>query len=74
MITYKTRNQVEDELKKVALKNCKKCYGRGYVGFIRETNTMIACKCTHKKDMKISDVLSIINENMATSKRNRKNK
>lgn len=27
--------------------NCKKCFGRGYIGFEVKTNVPIACKCIY---------------------------
>ena len=30
-------------------KNCKHCYGRGYIGFDTETGGFVHCKCVMRK-------------------------
>jgi len=46
------RNEVESKLKNHALDGCKKCYGRGYLGFNREKKKIILCKCLRKEALR----------------------
>ena len=37
-------------------KNCKKCFGRGYVGRNTETGQFVNCSCTFRKNENISQM------------------
>lgn len=32
----------------LAKKSCRKCYGRGYIGFTHNTRKLVLCSCTRK--------------------------
>lgn len=47
-----TREEVLNELKKRAKSGCKKCFGRGYIGYKEDKKTgirqYVPCKCIDK--------------------------
>lgn len=52
--SFHSRDEMEVAVKQHAKSSCKKCYGRGFVGFRPNTNTIILCRCvkTTKKVIK----------------------
>lgn len=43
------QNKFVDELKQLANPNCKKCYGRGYIGYNQTIQMILRCRCTEEK-------------------------
>ena len=43
--------------------NCKKCWGRGYIGFNEKIKKYIPCKCIHIKNPLQNSLIQDINEN-----------
>lgn len=41
----KVNTKKQYKIKDVVDPNCKKCYGRGYIGRIKNTNRIIQCIC-----------------------------
>lgn len=55
-------------LNDLAKKSCRKCYGRGYIGFNRNTGKLVLCSCARKSYSAIARMIERHNREAQNAK------